>query len=130
MTYGMGWGSSLVRIHHAALPYAEMGGFMHKLRQYSGTGARALEFGILTAARLGEIRGAKWQEIDIAAGTWVIRSGALHFTMTAWMTCLERPKGALGTLVLMWLSNQSTRTTKEIFDKLTAPDEYRALPKR
>ena len=59
-------------VHHAALPYAEIGDFMHKLRQHSGTGAKALEFGILTAARSGEIRGATWQEIDLDAGTWVI----------------------------------------------------------
>lgn len=37
---------------------------------------------------------------------------------------IERPKDAPGTLVLMRLSNQSTRTTKEIFNKFAAPDEY------
>jgi len=36
---------------------------------------------------------------------------------------IERPKDAPGTLVLMRLSNQSTRTTKEIFDKFAAPEE-------
>jgi integrase len=59
-------------IHHAALPYAEIGPFMQRLRQQSGAGARALEFGILTAARSGEIRGATWQEIDLEACTWII----------------------------------------------------------
>src|SRR5215472_6704060 len=37
--------------HHAALPYADVPGFMKKLRAVSGTAARALEFTILTACR-------------------------------------------------------------------------------
>ena len=58
--------------HHAALPYSEMGAFMAVLRTQSGMGARALEFGILTAARSGEVRGATWAEIDLPARRWVI----------------------------------------------------------
>lgn len=49
--------------HHAALPWREMGAFMVDLRGRSGIGARALEFAILTAARSGEVRGARWDEI-------------------------------------------------------------------
>ena len=45
---------------------------MVKLRQQEGTGARALEFAILTAARSGEVRGASWSEIDMADATWTI----------------------------------------------------------
>ena len=58
--------------HHAALPFAEVGAFMADLRQQAGTGARALEFAILTAARSGEIRGATWAEIDQGARQWII----------------------------------------------------------
>ncbi len=58
--------------HHAALPYRDAGGFMADLRKREGTGARALQFAILTAARSGEVRGAQWQEIDLAARTWTI----------------------------------------------------------
>lgn len=58
--------------HHAALPYTEAGAFMVTLRAQSGMGARALEFGILTAARSGEVRGATWAEIDLQARRWVI----------------------------------------------------------
>jgi integrase len=58
--------------HHAALPYAEMGAFMAELRQQAGIGARALEFAILTAARSGEVRGATWEEIDLAVAAWTI----------------------------------------------------------
>lgn len=58
--------------HHAALPYAEMGPFMAELRTREGSGARALEFAILTAARSGEVRGATWHEIDLVNRLWVI----------------------------------------------------------
>jgi integrase len=34
--------------------------------------ARALKFAILTAARTGEVIGARWSEIDISTATWTI----------------------------------------------------------
>jgi integrase len=58
--------------HHAAMPYARIGRFMAELGQREGAGARALEFLILTAARTGEVIGAKWSEIDLASATWTI----------------------------------------------------------
>jgi integrase len=58
--------------HHAALPYAEIGGFMAELRKQEGIGARALQFAILTAGRTGEIIGARWSEISLADRLWTI----------------------------------------------------------
>lgn len=58
--------------HHAALPFDQVPGFMGELRQREGTAARALEFLILTAARSGEVRFAKWDEIDLEAKVWTI----------------------------------------------------------
>jgi integrase len=58
--------------HHRALPYRDAAAFMCRLRAQAGTGARALEFAILTAARSGEVRGATWSEFDEAAATWTI----------------------------------------------------------
>jgi integrase len=49
--------------HHAALPYSEIPEFMAKLRAVDHPNARALEFLILTAARLGEVAAAEWSEI-------------------------------------------------------------------
>ena len=60
------------REHHRALPVGQAGAFMVKLREAQGTGARALEFVVLTAARSGEVRGATWQEVDMAAKVWSI----------------------------------------------------------
>jgi integrase len=58
--------------HHAALPYEAIGPFMAALRAQKGAGARALEFAILTAARAGEVLGARWCEFDMVAKTWTI----------------------------------------------------------
>ena len=63
--------------HHAALPYAELGGFMADLAKMDGMGARALEFAILCASRSGEVRGATWDEIDLNAGVWIIPAGRM-----------------------------------------------------
>jgi len=58
--------------HHAALPFDQISAFMATLRAENGTAARALEFAILTAARTGEVIGAKWSEISLADKTWTI----------------------------------------------------------
>lgn len=58
--------------HYAALPWPEMGAFMAALRLREGVSARALEFTILTAARSGEVRGATWGEVDLAAALWTV----------------------------------------------------------
>ncbi|UEM03098.1 integrase arm-type DNA-binding domain-containing protein [Skermanella rosea] len=58
--------------HHPALPYTEVGAFMTSLRSQPGHTARALEFLILTAGRTGEVIGARWSEIDLAEGVWIV----------------------------------------------------------
>jgi integrase len=63
--------------HHAALPYAELPAFMADLRIREGVAAQALEFTILTAARTGEVIGARWDEIDLEAGVWTVPAGRM-----------------------------------------------------
>jgi integrase len=58
--------------HHAALPYAELPGFLVSLREQQGIAARALEFAIMTAARTGEVIGARWSEMDLLDRTWTL----------------------------------------------------------
>jgi len=58
--------------HHAALPYAEIGAFVAKLRGDSGVAAACLQFITLTAARLDEARSSTWDEIDLANRIWVV----------------------------------------------------------
>ena len=58
--------------HHAALPFSELSAFMAGLRKQEGIAARALAFAILTAARTGEVLGARWSEIDLDGGLWTV----------------------------------------------------------
>ena len=58
--------------HHAALSYQDVPQFMAALRTRQGVAPRALEFTIYTAARAGELIGARWDEIDFEAATWTI----------------------------------------------------------
>jgi len=57
--------------HHKAMDYRALPQFMAALRQQDGVAARALEFLILTAARSGEVIGARWDEIDFDSKTWI-----------------------------------------------------------
>ena len=62
----------LTRGHHAAMPFNEVRNFIARLRDMEGIGARALEFLILTAARTGEVIGARWDEIDLSEKVWTV----------------------------------------------------------
>jgi integrase len=56
--------------HYSAMPYDQLPGFMVELRAQEGVVARALEFTILTAARVSEALGARWSEIS--GDVWTI----------------------------------------------------------
>ena len=58
--------------HFEALAYGQLPAFVGQLVAQEGMGAKALMFVILTAARSGEVRGAVWEEIDLAARLWTI----------------------------------------------------------
>jgi integrase len=58
--------------HHAALAYAALPDFLIELRRQEGVSARAFEFLILTAARTGEVIGARWSEINSNDKTWLV----------------------------------------------------------
>src|SRR5262245_46038817 len=62
----------LARGHYAAMQYAELPTFMARLRACEGMATKALEFAILTAARSGEVLGARWSEIDLEAKVWTV----------------------------------------------------------
>jgi integrase len=63
--------------HHKALKYADLPEFMLSLSTQAGIGANALAFVILTAARSGEARGAKWAEFDLDTATWTVPAGRM-----------------------------------------------------
>lgn len=64
-------------VHHAALDWHKARAFMADLRAREGMGAKALAFLILTAARSGAVRGARWDEIDPDRAEWIIPAGRM-----------------------------------------------------
>jgi len=54
------------------LPYTALPSLMPELRQRPEMSARAFEFEILTAARPGEVLGARWDEINLAEAVWKV----------------------------------------------------------
>jgi integrase len=60
--------------HHAAMAYADVPAFVQALREsdIAETAKLGLEFLILTAARTGEVLGARWEEMNLTNGTWTI----------------------------------------------------------
>jgi len=63
---------SLVRGHHAAMPYAEVPAFLELLTASDTLSFMALRFTILTAVRTGEALGARWSEFDFASRLWTV----------------------------------------------------------
>ncbi|WP_366929673.1 site-specific integrase [uncultured Thiodictyon sp.] len=59
-------------VHHPAMPYQDVPGFMVELAGKQGVSALALRFLILTACRTGEVVGAQWPEFDLDASVWTI----------------------------------------------------------
>lgn len=64
--------SKLARGHHAAMAYEDVSAFVSQLRERGATAALALEFCLLTAARSGEVLGARWSEIDLDKKIWTL----------------------------------------------------------
>lgn len=66
--------STAAKVHHRALPHAEVGVAVETIRAsgaYRST-VLAFEFLVLTASRSGEVRGARWEEVDFDAATWTV----------------------------------------------------------
>lgn len=55
-----------------ALPYQEVPALMERLMPKTGVAALALRLLILCANRSGEVRGAKWSEVDFERAVWTI----------------------------------------------------------
>jgi integrase len=55
-----------------SMSYADLPSFMVTLRGRETTGALALQFLILTAARTSEVLGARWSEVNLLDRVWVV----------------------------------------------------------
>jgi len=81
------------------MDYADLPAFIEHLQAREGSAARALEFAILTAARSGEVLGARWAELDLGRGVWTVpatrmKAGREHR--------VPLPRGALNILKAMY----------------------------
>ena len=63
-----------VQKHYKALPYAEVAGAIDVIQRSEArvTVKLGFEFLVLTVSRSGEVRGARWAEIDLEGGEWTI----------------------------------------------------------
>ena len=71
--------SLLVRVrddpeHHPALHYKDVTGALQRVKECTANleTRLAFEFVVLTACRAGEVRGARWEEVDIQSRQWKI----------------------------------------------------------
>ena len=66
--------NSVRRQHQKALPHAQVAAALQRVRASKAHRATALafEFLVLTACRSGEVRGARWDEVDDTAVTWTV----------------------------------------------------------
>ena len=73
--------------HMRSLPFVEVAAAVARVRASNATASAklAFEFLVLTATRSGEVRGARWEEIDLETATWTVpaarmKAGAEHRT--------------------------------------------------
>ncbi len=77
--------------HHEALPYQLVGEALMFIRGSKSYESKrlALEFLVLTATRTSEVRGMRWQEVDLDSRTWTIlaermKGGREHRVPLSW----------------------------------------------
>jgi integrase len=67
-------------VHHPAMKFEDLPGFMPELRARHGIAPRALELMILTATRTNEIIEAVWSEVDLKHRVWTIPAARMRKT--------------------------------------------------
>lgn len=60
------------KVHQPGIALPDLPGWWSHLAERPGMPALALRFAVLCAARSGEVRGARWDEIDEATGIWAV----------------------------------------------------------
>lgn len=112
--------------HFKAVPYGDIPAFVAAQLGEADTPARlALLFTILTAARSGEVRGARWEQIDIDARTWsrpasLMKGGEAHVVTlsAAAVAILERAGKAWGRKGLVFPSRAGTSLSDAALSKM------------
>jgi len=83
--------------HRPALHYRELPCFLSELHRRDGIAAKALEFTVLTAARVGEVIGARWSEFNMAERVWIVpaqrmKAGKEHRVPLSDAALCDRPR--------------------------------------
>jgi integrase len=99
-----------------ALPYSEVPEFFAQLQLHPGLSARALELTILTAARSGEMLGARWDEFDLAGKLWTVPPDRMKTREVH-----EVPLSDMAVAILTTLSE--TATSQFVFPSMTKPEK-------
>jgi integrase len=113
--------------HLAACPYTAVAGALDTIRYSSATDVvkDAIEFTVLTAARSGEARGARWDEIDVAGRRWIIppermkakREHRIPLSAVA-MKILERRRQVAGNSPLIFATDRQKSLSDMVFTML------------
>jgi integrase len=69
-----------IEVPHPALQMDDCSRWYAALSRCEGMGHRALEFLALTAARSGEVRGARWDEVDFDKGIWTVSADRMKMS--------------------------------------------------
>ena len=108
--------------HHRALPQAEVGAAIARLREASASLAatRCFEFPVRSACRSGEVRRAGGGEIDLDAREWTLPGTRMQAPREHRVPWLERPVAVLRTAQALrggsGLLLSSTRPGKPLSD--------------
>ena len=94
--------------HHSAIIDPEgLGGLIRAIRSYSGSEVvrKALQIQALTFQRPGEVRGMRWEELDLDTGMWTIPAARMKSTVI---------KKANGEAHLVPLSTQAVALLRDL----------------
>ncbi|AUR10504.1 putative phage integrase, catalytic core [Phaeobacter inhibens] len=69
-------------VNHPALQIDDVQRWLAALRSMNGMARYALEFTLLTAVRSQEVRGARWDEINLETATWIIPAERMKMDRT------------------------------------------------
>lgn len=113
--------------HFASCPYSAVQTTLKKIRASGATGTvkDALEFTVLTAARSGEGRGARWDEIDFEGRRWIIPADRMkakrehRVPLSAWaLQILEERRKVAGDSPLIFASDRGKQLSDMTFTEL------------
>ena len=123
--------------HQPALPYPEVRGAIERVRRsraYPST-MLAFEFLVLTACRSGEVRGARWEEVDLQAREWRIppermktnREHRVPLSIGA-LTVLREARSLAGESDLVFRSARGRRLSDATISKMVRQLGIGAVP--